>query len=357
MNKTMGILAHVDGGKTTLSEQLLYQSGQVRTLGKVDDASSRLDQDEMERRRGITIFSHSAWFSQEGDRYYLLDTPGHTDFFGQTERCLWALDVAVLMVSIPEGIRGHTLTLWRLLRQQHIPTILFLNKADQPGADPQALLARCRERLSSDLIPMDGFDGVFSAAQREELAALEDTLCDAFLAGEEDPGFWAVRAGELFSRGSWFPVITGSALQGTGVKELLALLKLLPTQYSNQGEPKGLVYQIRYDEKNTPMAFCKLTGGTLETRTPLALTDTGEVMKAGQLKIPLGGKLTPTQQVQAGEVFVMLPAPEILSCGTGFGGEPSKRLAQTAPLLTVQAVYPDSYSLPEMAQLFHRGRI
>lgn len=354
MNKTMGILAHVDGGKTTLSEQLLYQSGQVRTLGKVDDASSRLDQDEMERRRGITIFSHSAWFSQQGDRYYLLDTPGHTDFFGQTERCLWALDVAVLMVSIPEGIRGHTLTLWRLLRQQHIPTILFLNKADQPGADPQALLARCRERLSPDLIPMDGFDGVFSAAQREELAALEDTLCDAFLSGEEDPDFWAARAGELFSRGSWFPVITGSALQGTGVKELLALLKLLPTQYSNQGEPKGLVYQIRYDEKNTPMAFCKLTGGTLETRTPLTLTDTGEVVKAGQLKIPLGGKLTPTQQVQAGEVFVMLPAPETLSCGTGFGGEPSKRLAQTAPLLTVQAVYPDSYSLPEMAQLFHR---
>lgn len=354
MNKTMGILAHVDGGKTTLSEQLLYQSGQVRTLGKVDDASSRLDQDEMERRRGITIFSHSAWFSQEGDRYYLLDTPGHTDFFGQTERCLWALDVAVLMVSIPEGIRGHTLTLWRLLRQQHIPTILFLNKADQPGVDPQALLAQCRERLSPDLIPMDGFDGVFSAAQREELAALEDTLCDAFLSGEEDPGFWAVRAGELFSQRSWFPIITGSALQGTGVKELLALLKLLPTQYSNQGEPKGLVYQIRYDEKNTPMAFCKLTGGTLETRTPLTLTDTGEVVKAGQLKIPLGGKLTPTQQVQAGEIFVMLPAPEILSCGTGFGGEPSKRLAQTAPLLTVQAVYPDSYSLPEMAQLFHR---
>lgn len=354
MNKTMGILAHVDGGKTTLSEQLLYQSGQVRTLGKVDDASSRLDQDEMERRRGITIFSHSAWFSQEGDRYYLLDTPGHTDFFGQTERCLWALDVAVLMVSIPEGIRGHTLTLWRLLRQQRIPTILFFNKADQPGVDPQALLAQCRERLSPDLIPMDGFDGVFSAAQREELAALEDTLCDAFLSGEEDPGFWAVRAGELFSQRSWFPVITGSALQGTGVKELLALLKLLPTQYSNQGEPKGLVYQIRYDEKNTPMAFCKLTGGTLETRTPLTLTDTGEVVKAGQLKIPLGGKLTPTQQVQAGEVFVMLPAQEILSCGTGFGGEPSKRLAQTAPLLTVQAVYPDSYSLPEMAQLFHR---
>ena len=217
MNKTLGILAHVDGGKTTLSEQLLYQSGQVRTLGKVDDASSRLDEDEMERRRGITIFSHSAWFSYEGDRYYLLDTPGHTDFFGQTERCLWALDLAVLMVSIPEGIRGHTLTLWRLLRQQNIPTILFLNKADQPGADPQALFARLKERLSPDLVVMDGFDGTFSPAQQEELAGLDETLCDAFLAGEDSPEFWTARAGELLSRGSWFPVLTGSALQGTGV--------------------------------------------------------------------------------------------------------------------------------------------
>ncbi len=354
MNKTIGILAHVDGGKTTLSEQLLYQSGQVRTLGRVDDASSRLDQDEMERKRGITIFSHSAWFSYEGDRYYLLDTPGHTDFFGQTERCLWALDLAVLMVSIPEGIRGHTLTLWRLLRQQNIPTILFLNKADQPGADPETLLDRLKERLSPDLIVMNGFAGAFSTAQQEELAGLEETLCDAFLAGEEDPDFWTARTGELFSQGSWFPVLIGSALQGKGVQELLALLKLLSTHYSSQGEPKGLVYQIRYDEKKTPMAFCKLTGGVLETRTPLVLTGSGETIKAGQLKIPLGDKLTPTQQVQAGEVFVMLPAPETLCCGAGFGGEPSKQLSQTAPLLTVQAVYPDSYSLPEMAQRFHR---
>lgn len=309
MNKTIGILAHVDGGKTTLSEQLLYQSGQVRTLGKVDDASSRLDEDEMERRRGITIFSHSAWFSYGGDRYYLLDTPGHTDFFGQTERCLWALDLAVLVVSIPEGIRGHTLTLWRLLRQQNIPTILFLNKADQPGADPKALLARLKERLSLDLVAMDGFDGTFSPAQQEELAGLDETLCDAFLAGEQDPSFWVSQAGALFGQGSWFPVLTGSALQGKGVKELLELLGLLSTRYSPEGEPKGLVYQIRYDEKKTPMAFCKLTGGTLQTRIPLTLTDTGETVKAGQLKIPLGGKLTPTQQVQAGEVFVMLPAP------------------------------------------------
>lgn len=354
MNKTIGILAHVDGGKTTLSEQLLYQSGQVRTLGKVDDASSRLDEDEMERRRGITIFSHSAWFSYGGDRYYLLDTPGHTDFFGQTERCLWALDLAVLVVSIPEGIRGHTLTLWRLLRQQNIPTILFLNKADQPGADPKALLARLKERLSPDLVAMDGFDGTFSPAQQEELAGLDETLCDAFLAGEQDPSFWVSRAGALFGQGSWFPVLIGSALQGKGVKELLELLGLLSTRYSPEGEPKGLVYQIRYDEKKTPMAFCKLTGGTLQTRIPLTLTDTGETVKAGQLKIPLGGKLTPTQQVQAGEVFVMLPAPETLSCGAGFGGEPSKRLAQTAPLLTVQAVCPDDCPLPELAQRFHR---
>ena len=354
MNKTIGILAHVDGGKTTLSEQLLYQSGQVRTLGKVDDASSRLDQDEMERRRGITIFSHSAWFSWRGSRYYLLDTPGHTDFFGQTERCLWALDLAVLLVSIPEGIRGHTLTLWRLLRQQNIPTILFLNKADQPGADPESLLSRLKERLSPDLIAMDGFDGTFSLDQQEELAGLDETLCDAFLNGQEDPDFWHSRAGELFGMGKWFPVLTGSALLGEGVQPLLALLDLLTTRYFPEGEPKGMVYQIRYDEKNTPLAYCKLTGGTLETRTPLTLTDTGERIKAGQLKSPLGDKLTPVQQVAAGEVFVMLPAPEILSCGTGFGGEPSRRLAQTAPLLTVQAVYPDTVPLPEMAQLFHR---
>lgn len=353
MNKTIGILAHVDGGKTTLSEQLLYRSGQVRTLGRVDDASSRLDRDEMERKRGITIFSHSAWFSWQGDRYYLLDTPGHTDFFGQTERCLWALDLAVLMVSIPQGIRGHTLTLWRLLRRQNIPTILFLNKADQPGADPQKLLGQLRERLSPALVEMDGFRGAFSPAQQEALAELDETLCDAFLSGEGEEAFWEKRAGMLFGRGEWFPVLTGSALLGQGVEELLFLLGLLFTRYSSQGEPRGLVYQIRFDEKNTPMAYCKLTGGRLQTRDTLSVTQKEESFKAGQLKLPLGDKLTPVGQVEAGEVFVMLPAPEGLSCGTGFGGEPSRISRYTAPLLTVQAVCPKD-ALPQLAQQFHR---
>lgn len=205
MNKTIGILAHVDGGKTTLSEQLLYQSGQVRTLGKVDDASSRLDEDEMERRRGITIFSHSAWFSYGGDRYYLLDTPGHTDFFGQTERCLWALDLAVLVVSIPEGIRGHTLTLWRLLRQQNIPTILFLNKADQPAPTQKPCWPGSRSGSASIWWPWTALTEPFLPLSRRSWQGWMKPSATPFWRGSKTLPSGFPRPGHCLDREAGFP--------------------------------------------------------------------------------------------------------------------------------------------------------
>ena len=189
MNKTIGILAHVDAGKTTLSEQLLYLTGAIRRPGRVDHRDTLLDRHSIERERGITIFSDQAAFSYDGDAYTLVDTPGHVDFSAEMERSLKVLDYAVLVLSAVEGIQGHTLTLWKLLRQAGVPAALLINKMDRTGAEPDRVLEDIRRRLTTDAVDFTGAEpGDWPETLREAMAERDEALLETYLSGAAEEG-------------------------------------------------------------------------------------------------------------------------------------------------------------------------
>ena len=244
MRKTIGILAHVDAGKTTLSEAVLYHGKAIRAKGRVDHRDSFLDADAVEKQRGITVFSGQAAFSLGENQYYLVDTPGHADFAGEMERTLGVLDYAVLVVSAADGVQGHTATLWRLLEKNQIPVFFFLNKMDQPGADGEKSLAELREQLSPDIywFPAEGLE-----AAAEDLAALDENLLECYLETGYDEKLWYGRTAELIRSRRVFPCFSGSALNDQGVIEFLEQMdRLTKTEYeAKRDEPFcGRVYQV-----------------------------------------------------------------------------------------------------------------
>ena len=191
MRKTIGILAHVDAGKTTFSEQVLYRCGAIRALGRVDHRDAFLDLHPVERERGITVFADQAVFDYNGNRCYWVDTPGHTDFAAEMERTLPALDYAVLIVSCPDGVEGHTETIWRLLERYEIPTLIFVNKIDRPDADFDTCLAQMRALLSPDVADLRGFDGAsMDTAAIEAVAERDEALLDRLMEDDYDFAAW-----------------------------------------------------------------------------------------------------------------------------------------------------------------------
>ncbi|MDE6590722.1 MAG: GTP-binding protein, partial [Oscillospiraceae bacterium] len=256
---TIGMLAHVDSGKTTLSEAMLYLSGAVRRLGRVDHGDAFLDTDQQERERGITIFSKQARLEWKGCGLTLLDTPGHVDFSAEMERAVQVLDYAVLLVSGADGVQGHTETLWRLLKRHRVPTFLFINKMDQPGADREGLLAQLRERLDEGCADFSGpREGLL-----EQAALCDEELMERYLETGElsDADLSAL----IVERGL-FPCFFGSALKVEGVAELLDGLD----RYTLEPDwPSGFaarVFKISRDEKGERLTWLKVTGGVLKVR-------------------------------------------------------------------------------------------
>ena len=237
---TIGILAHVDAGKTTLSEALLYISGRIRTLGRVDHKNTYLDTNAIERERGITIFSKQARFSSENCDFILLDTPGHVDFSAETERTLALLDYAILVISAPDGVQNHTRTLWNLLELYGVPTFIFVNKTDIAIKIKEELEADIAKTLSPNCIGF--FDTQAKSELDEKLAFAHEAFLDSFLAGEEiDDGDIAT----LISERTLFPVVFGSALRMTGIDFLLDVIdKYTLERVYNQSEFSAKVYKI-----------------------------------------------------------------------------------------------------------------
>ncbi len=255
----MGLLAHVDSGKTTLSEAMLYRSGGVRRLGRVDHGDAFLDTDQQERERGITIFSKQARLSWKGCELTVLDTPGHVDFSAEMERAVQVLDYAVLLISGADGVQGHTETLWKLLECHQVPTFLFINKMDQPGTDRDKLLAQLRSRLSDGCADFSG--------SREELleqaAMCGEELMERYLeTGElEDADLSA-----LIVERRLFPCYFGSALKVAGVDELLDGLDRYALEPDWPREFAARVFKISRDEKGERLTWMKVTGGVLKGR-------------------------------------------------------------------------------------------
>lgn len=293
MNRTIGILAHADAGKTTLSEQILCLAGVLRAPGRVDHQDAFMDSDAMERRRGITIFSGQAVFALGENRYTLLDTPGHADFSAEMERALQALDAAILVVSCVEGVQSHTETIWRLARRAGLPAFFFLNKTDRVGADVDRTLAAIRKRLTPDcaLFGEGAAQGRFSDAEREEIAARDEALLERYLEdGATDAAFMEAARREV-AQGRLFPAFSGAALRGEGVEALLyGLDALLTTDYASRlDEPFAAhVFRVRRDGQGARETHMKVLAGRLRVKDEVqALTADGGTAreKAHELRV------------------------------------------------------------------------
>ena len=291
----IGVLAHVDAGKTTLSEALLYNGGALRRLGRVDHGDAFLDTDALERERGITIFSKMALLPLEGMEITLLDTPGHADLSAETERVLAALDAAVLVVDGAAGVQAHTRTLWALLERYETPVFLFVNKMDLAGADRAAALASIQRELSPACLALDQpLEALAEAAATLEDAALEEFLASGGLSPETLAG--------LVGRRKLFPTLFGSALKNQGVRELLdALRTYLPPPVWPE-DFSAIVFKIARDPQGARLTYLKVTGGTLRVKDALATGPQGETEKADQLRAYSGEKYRLLDQAPAGTV-------------------------------------------------------
>ena len=331
-NIVMGILAHVDAGKTTLSESMLYLSGTVRKLGRVDHKDAFLDTYALERDRGITTFSKQAVFSLGNKKVNLLDTPGHVDFSAEMERTLQVLDYAVLVISGADGVQGHTETLWKLLKLYNIPTFIFINKMDQQGTDQAALLSELKERLDEGCI---AFGKEESTETLEELAMTDEKVLDYFMEHE------SIRKEEicrLIQERRVFPCYFGSALKLEGVQELLYGFERYMEPYTGTEEFGAKVFKISRDDKGERLTFLKVTGGKLVVKMPVNLVDKEE--KVNQIRIYSGAKYETVNEVEAGGVCAVTGLVSSY-IGQGFGVEKGTAAPFLEPVLTYQMILPD----------------
>ena len=350
----IGILAHVDAGKTTLAESILYTSGTIRRLGRVDHKDAFLDTDSQERNRGITIFSKQAKFQWKDLDITLLDTPGHVDFSAEMERTLQVLDYAVLVVSGADGIQGHVLTLWRLLERYQVPVFLFINKMDQPGADQKALLAKIQNRLDERCVAFGDQDQAFY----ENIAVCDEELLERYLKEESQaeaaPPFGEETIEDLIAHRKVFPCFFGSALKVEGVTELLDGLDRF-TRRPSYGEAFGArVYKIARDAQGNRLTHVKITGGSLKVKQTI-LTHGGHRTSGGrmqeekvdQIRIYSGTKYTVEQEVTAGTVCA-LTGPVTTFCGEGLGAEQERVLPVLEPVMAYRIVLPDGCDVHRM---------
>ena len=326
----VGILAHVDAGKTTLAEAMLFDAGTIRTCGRVDRGDSHLDTDLMERDRGITIFSSQAALVHADTAITLVDSPGHVDFSAEAERTLAALDLAVLVVGANDGIQGHTRTLWRLLERHDIPTIIFANKVDllpDAGslAEKNALVAALRARLSEGCLPMEELTG--EAAAMTDEAALEEFLETGELSD-------AITR-RLFAERHVFPCLFGSALKNEGVAELLDVIAKLAPDRAWPGEFAARVYRVSRGDRGERIAWLKITGGELHARQQVdGVTDgTPWSEKINELRIYTGSRIEPISNVSAGGVCAVTGLSHVRP-GDVLGAEPAPERPVLAPVLT-----------------------
>ncbi len=339
---TIGILAHVDAGKTTLSEALLYLSGRIRTLGRVDHQNTYLDTYAVERERGITIFSKQARFSTENCDFILLDTPGHVDFSAETERTLSLLDYAILVISAPDGVQNHTRTLWQLLEFYNVPTFIFVNKTDiamKRGEDMAAALAR---QLSPLCVPF--FEKQTKAELDERLAMVSEAFLETVLAGESiDNGEIAM----LISQRRLFPCLFGSALKMVGIDFFLDTIdSFMLSPVYDSGQFGAKVYKIAR-ASGTRLTYLKVTGGTLSARDELTyITEDGRRMteKVAQLRLYSGDKFQQVDHASAGEICAVIGLSATY-VGQGLGTESDTCKPVLEPVLSYQILLPPECDL------------
>ena len=344
----LGILAHVDSGKTTLSEAMLYRAGVTRRLGRVDHKDAFLDTDALEKARGITIFSKQALLTAGDTDITLLDTPGHVDFSTETERTLQVLDYAVLVVSGTDGVQSHTETLWRLLRRYHVPTFVFVNKMDLPGMERQELLAQLNRRLGEGFVDF----GAEQADRDEALALCDENLMDRMLDAGQLQDADLIPA---IARRHVFPCWFGAALKLEGVDALLDGLDRY-TRPAPALEAFGAkVFKVSQDEQGARLTWLRVTGGELKVKAQLTGEADGEpwAEKANQLRLYSGAKYTLTEAIGPGQVCAVTGLTKARP-GEGLGAERDSDLPVLEPVLSYRVLLPEGADVHAALGKLHR---
>lgn len=360
----IGILAHVDAGKTTLSEELLYLCGEIRKIGRVDHGDAFLDTYELEKERGITIFSKQALLKTENMEVTLLDTPGHVDFSAEMERTLQVLDYAILVINGMDGVQSHTMTLWRLLERYQIPTFLFVNKMDQQGTDHDALLNDLKQHLHENCVDFgrtqDTDYGMyeFTPEQLENIAVCEEDLLETYLETDIVEDRDIVR---LIVQRKIFPCYFGSALKEKGVKDFWNGVQKYTAEPERPTEFGAKVFKIARDEQGNRLTYMKITGGSLKVKTLLSSNSNGQSLpgrkaeedaweeKADQIRLYSGAKYELTSEAEAGTVCAVTGLTRTYP-GEGLGIEQESELPILEPVLNYQIILPDDCDPHQMLQ-------
>ena len=346
---TIGILAHVDAGKTTLAESILYLTGSIRKLGRVDHQDAFLDTYELERERGITIFSKQAEFRLGEREVTLLDTPGHVDFSAEMERTLQVLDYAILVISGADGVQGHVQTLWRLLKQYEIPVFLFINKMDQPDTNEKALMEELTKRLDEKCINFSG--GFETEEAKENLAVCDEAVLEHYLESGEIQKEEIIN---LIAKRKVFPCYFGSALKIQGVEEFLRGIETFTRECAYPEEFGARVFKIARDAQGNRLTYLKITGGSLKVKMLLSNEkEAGEGKeelweeKAEQIRIYSGNSFEAVKEAKAGSVCAVTGLSHTY-CGQGLGIEAHTFLPVLEPVLTYKIELPEDCNVHSM---------
>ena len=331
----VGLLAHVDAGKTTLAEAMLVRAGAIRTAGRVDRGESHLDTDPMERERGITIFAAQAALDWADTHLMLVDAPGHVDFSAEAERTIAALDLAILVVGANDGIQGHTETLWDLLKRHHVPTLIFVNKCDLENPGRSALMDELRARLSPACLDGAALRAGDPAATEDAAATTEAALDEYLAAGALSPATIA----ELVAARAVFPVFFGAALRNEGMGELLDALAAFAPERTWPSAFAARVYRVSRSDRGERLAWLKVTGGTLSAKMLVEGTDRGEAWteKVNEVRVYQGARYETVASVPAGRICAVTGLSRVVP-GSALGAEPAGERPALAPVLSYQVV-------------------
>lgn len=353
MKKTIGILAHVDAGKTTFSEQILYHTNSIRVRGRVDHKTSFLDNHFIERERGITVFSDQGLFDYGKSTYYLIDTPGHVDFSCEMERAIAVMDYAIIVLSGVEGVQGHTETVWELLRKHKIPTIFFINKLDRTNADKHRVIDEIKSNLSKNCIYID--ENLSKEELSNELIELiseyDEQLLEMYLEDDYNKELWIKTFTNLIKGNEIYPIFGGSALQDEGIVQFLENVETLTyTDYNENDSFSGRVYKIRHEENGNKIAFIKALTGSMNVRDEITYGDNIKE-KVSSIRLYNGSKFKNVDKVAAGDIFGVTGLSEA-NAGDGLGTLTEKIHYDLIPTMMSKVIFDKSSNVKEVLSYF-----
>ncbi|GAB6098544.1 TetM/TetW/TetO/TetS family tetracycline resistance ribosomal protection protein [Halanaerocella petrolearia] len=355
MNKTIGVIAHVDAGKTTFSEGLLYHTDTIRERGRVDHQNSYLDIHQIEKERCITIFSEQAVMNYKEDTYYLIDTPGHVDFSPEMERTIMVMDYAIIIVSAVEGVQGHTKTVWQLLKKHKIPAFFFINKTDRVGADLEKVIGEIKINLTEDVSLMPtSLEEDLTEETIEFMAERNDKLLNIYMEDRYSKEIWLDQMKKMIKKNELYLCSSGSALHDEGVIEFFDKFHYLTETDYNDDSFKAIIYKIGHDDKGNRISFMKILGGSINVRDQLSYISSGDEIreKVTQIRVYNGKNYQTVESADAGQLVGVMGLSKSRA-GLGLGKVDKAPVYNMIPTLRSKVIFDSSVNVKEVLTAFN----